>query len=101
MNNYYRDKPLHKIQKLEDQIKALEKKIEYFKDQIEDKTLEEITNENKVLLVDNEKMRHIIEDVNIIHYFHPTNIKDAVSLNKKLTSENLALREKLEDIYDL
>lgn len=68
---------------------------------IDNKTLEQITQENTILLTNNEKIRHIIEEINIIHYFHPSNIQDAIVLNKKLISENLSLREKLHDIYDI
>jgi hypothetical protein len=46
-------------------------------------------------------MRHIIEDINIIHYDHPKNIQDAMTLNNRLYRENSFLKEKLEDIYDI
>jgi hypothetical protein len=66
-----------------------------------EKNIEKITSENKALLIDNERMRHIIEDINIIHYDHPKNIQDAMTLNNRLYRENSFLKEKLEDIYDI
>ena len=55
---------------------------------------------NKKLLIENSKMRRIIDEVDILHY-KSLNEELAEIKNQELLAENKKLREALLDIYDL
>jgi|688.fasta_scaffold2388527_2 regulator of replication initiation timing len=60
----------------------------------------ELDERNKALILENNKIRRIIDEVDLLHY-RSINEEAANERYESLVKENIDLKTKLSDIYDL
>jgi len=63
-------------------------------------TQSELDERNKILIIENNKIRRIIDEIDLLHY-RSINEEAANKRYESLVRENIDLKTKLADIYDL